>query len=138
MLRKIICFDVVEFDLVAPLQKKILLIKLDFNPNARISSFRVILNSLDPVWNESYRIEVCHSAECLSFEVRDKDHAYAEFIGAVYIPVVGGLQVKNNHEKNCFGRQVPFLVKDFPNNHRMGIQGVKLQVKLTKSVIVVH
>ena len=55
--------------------------------------FRVILNSLDPVWNESYRIEVCHSAECLTFEVRDKDHAYAEFIGSVYIPVVGGLLV---------------------------------------------
>ena len=62
----------------------------------KISNFllnRVFLNSLDPIWNESYRIEVCHSAECLDFEVRDKDHAYAEFIGVVTIPVSGGLQV---------------------------------------------
>ena len=63
------------------------------NISLKIFFFRVILNSLDPIWNESYRSEVCHSAECLTFEVRDKDHAYAEFIGSVYIPVVGGLLV---------------------------------------------
>jgi hypothetical protein len=32
------------------------------------------------------RIEVCHFAEELIFEVRDKDHAYTEYIGAVVIP----------------------------------------------------
>jgi len=98
VLRKMISFNVVEFDLVAPSLRNII-DKAGFQSKRRISSFRVILNSLDPVWNESYRIEVCHSAECLSFEVRDKDHAYAEFIGAVYIPVVGGLQVRSHHEK---------------------------------------
>jgi len=35
--------------------------------------------------------QVCHSADCLCFEVRDKDHAYAEFIGAVFIPTNGAL-----------------------------------------------
>ena len=88
MLRKMISFII-----------RFIIDKAGFQSKRRISSFRVILNSLDPVWNESYRIEVCHSAECLSFEVRDKDHAYAEFIGAVYIPVVGGLQVRSHHEK---------------------------------------
>ncbi len=48
--------------------------------------FSVILNSLDPQWNEAYRIEICHFGEHLKFEVRDKDHAYAEYIGCVEIP----------------------------------------------------
>jgi hypothetical protein len=33
-----------------------------------------------------FRVELCHFAEELIFEVRDKDHAYAEYIGAVVIP----------------------------------------------------
>ncbi len=45
----------------------------------------VILNNLNPQWNEDYRLEVCHFGEALVFEVRDKDHAYAEFIGSVEI-----------------------------------------------------
>lgn len=31
------------------------------------------------------RIEVCHFGEELVFEVRDKDHAYTEYIGAVVL-----------------------------------------------------
>ena len=46
----------------------------------------VIDNDLNPVWNESYRIEVCHFAEHLKFTVADKDHAYSEYIGTVEIP----------------------------------------------------
>ena len=61
----------------------------------------MILNSLDPFWNESFRIEVCHAAEGLAFEVRDKDHAYAEFIGTVYIPVSGGLLVRKGLNRSC-------------------------------------
>jgi hypothetical protein len=34
----------------------------------------------------SNRIEVCHSADNVIFEIRDKDHAYSEFIGSVEIP----------------------------------------------------
>ncbi|CAB4066261.1 PLD1_2 [Lepeophtheirus salmonis] len=50
---------------------------------AKLAKTSVILNSLFPVWNESYRVEVCHFAEELVFEIRDKDHAYSEFIGEV-------------------------------------------------------
>lgn len=53
---------------------------------AKLAKTSVIDNSLNPVWNESYRIEVCHFADALVFEVRDKDHAYSEYIGAVEIP----------------------------------------------------
>eukprot|EP00096_Caligus_rogercresseyi_P009417 TRINITY_DN3199_c1_g2_i1.p1 TRINITY_DN3199_c1_g2~~TRINITY_DN3199_c1_g2_i1.p1 ORF type:complete len:793 (-),score=244.59 TRINITY_DN3199_c1_g2_i1:864-3242(-) len=50
---------------------------------AKLAKTSVILNSLNPTWNESYRVEVCHFAEDLVFEIRDKDHAYSEFIGEV-------------------------------------------------------
>lgn len=53
---------------------------------AKLAKTSVVLNSLNPEWNESYRIETCHFGDELSFEVRDKDHAYAEFIGSVDIP----------------------------------------------------
>jgi len=51
--------------------------------NAKLVKTSVILNDLNPEWNESYRVEVCHFADELLFEVRDKDHAYAEDIGMV-------------------------------------------------------
>ena len=52
---------------------------------AKLAKTTIIDNNLNPVWNESYRIEVCHFANQLTFEVRDKDHAYSEYIGAVEI-----------------------------------------------------
>jgi len=52
---------------------------------ARLVKTSVVLNDLNPVWNEQYRIEVCHHADHLKFEIRDKDHAYSEFIGSVDI-----------------------------------------------------
>merc|ERR1712106_168083 len=36
-------------------------------------------------WNETFRVEVCHKADTLVFDVRDKDHAYTEEIGLVEI-----------------------------------------------------
>ena len=53
---------------------------------AKLAKTTIIDNSLNPEWNESYRVEVCHFADHLVFEVRDKDHAYSEYIGAVDIP----------------------------------------------------
>lgn len=50
---------------------------------ARLVKTSVVLNDLNPKWNEDYRIEVCHFANHLIFEIRDKDHAYSEFIGSV-------------------------------------------------------
>ena len=38
------------------------------------------------MFNLDFRVELCHFADELMFEVRDKDHAYAEYIGAVVIP----------------------------------------------------
>ena len=55
--------------------------------NAKLAKTSVVLNDLNPVWNESFSIELCHWAVNLKFEVRDKDHAYAEYIGAVQLPV---------------------------------------------------
>ena len=54
--------------------------------NAKLAKTSVILNDLNPRWNESFNVELCHWGANLSFEVRDKDHAYAEYIGMVQIP----------------------------------------------------
>jgi len=51
--------------------------------NARIAKTSIIDNDLNPVWNETFRIEVCHKADFLLFDVRDKDHAMTEEIGKV-------------------------------------------------------
>ena len=54
--------------------------------SAKLAKTKMILNSLSPVWNECFRIELCHFGESLRFEVKDKDHAYSEDIGSVEIP----------------------------------------------------
>ena len=59
---------------------------------AKLVKTSVILNDLNPEWNESYRIEVCHFANELIFEVRDKDHAYSEDIGMVVMQTADLLQ----------------------------------------------
>ncbi len=41
------------------------------------------MDNLNPQWNESYHLDVCHYANELAFEVRDKDATSAEFIGSV-------------------------------------------------------
>ena len=39
---------------------------------AKLVKTSVVVNNLNPVWNESYRVEVCHFADHLVFEVKDK------------------------------------------------------------------
>jgi len=51
----------------------------------RLAKTAIIDNDLNPVWNESFKIEVCHKSNVLVFDVRDKDHAYTEEIGKVEI-----------------------------------------------------
>ena len=53
--------------------------------SAKIGKTRMIANSLNPVWNETFKIELCHFGDFLKFEVKDKDHAGAEYIGKVEI-----------------------------------------------------
>ena len=52
---------------------------------AKLLRTNTIDNELHPVWNESYKIDVCHFAEYLKFNVWDKDHAYSEYIGSVLL-----------------------------------------------------
>merc|ERR1719474_2612095 len=52
---------------------------------ARIAKTAIIDNDLNPVWNETFKVEVCHKSNFLIFDVRDKDHAYTEEIGQVEI-----------------------------------------------------
>jgi len=51
----------------------------------RLAKTAIIDNDLNPQWNETFKIEVCHKANVLEFDVRDKDHAYTEEIGKVEI-----------------------------------------------------
>ena len=51
----------------------------------RIAKTAVIFNDLNPKWNEVFKIHVCHRADSLVFDVRDKDHAYTEVVGIVEI-----------------------------------------------------
>ena len=53
--------------------------------SAKIGKTRMIANTLNPVWNESFRIELCHFGDFLTFEVKDKDHVGAKTIGKVEI-----------------------------------------------------
>ena len=51
--------------------------------SAKLAKTRMILNSLNPVWNENFRIELCHFGDVLRFEVKDRDHVGSEDIGMV-------------------------------------------------------
>eukprot|EP00088_Acartia_fossae_P036456 TRINITY_DN3767_c0_g1_i10.p1 TRINITY_DN3767_c0_g1~~TRINITY_DN3767_c0_g1_i10.p1 ORF type:complete len:833 (-),score=154.58 TRINITY_DN3767_c0_g1_i10:667-3165(-) len=55
-------------------------VKLD---RTRIAKTRIIDNDLNPKWDETFNIAVCHKSNTLIFDVRDKDHAYTEEIGQV-------------------------------------------------------
>ena len=56
--------------------------------NASLARTNVVLNSLNPKWNESYRLDVCHTDDVLSFCVLDKDNFKSELIGSVEFQVV--------------------------------------------------
>ena len=84
--------------------------------NARIAKTSVIDNDLNPVWNEKFRIEVaacsldlttllltdrkhqvCHRADILEFDVRDKDHAMTEEIGKVTMSISSTAPLQSYH-----------------------------------------
>ena len=74
--------------------------------NAKLAKTSVVLNDLNPRWNESFSVELCHWGTNLNFEVRDKDHAYAEYIGMVQIPgtdlVSSGISGNSNSSLQSF------------------------------------
>lgn len=95
-----------------------------FLGSANIAKTSVILNDMNPSWDEFYRIEVCHNAQVLRFSVCDKDHAYAEKIG----------EVKMMTEPLLFGDLIegwfPILAKNNEANGelRLSVQYVPVQV----------
>jgi len=76
---------------------------------ARIAKTAIIDNDLNPVWNETFKVEVCHKSNFLIFDVRDKDHAYTEEIGQVEIltqhllngqPIEDWFEIKKGSKSN--------------------------------------
>ncbi|XP_071513505.1 uncharacterized protein [Panulirus ornatus] len=53
----------------------------------KIATTQVIDNNLSPVWDESFRVDVCHDVSSITFTVRDKDFISSEQIGSVSFPV---------------------------------------------------
>ena len=69
----------------------------------RVAKTKNINNDLNPKWNEFFRVDVCHQASYLTFDIRDKDHAYTEKIGFVNI---GCDQLKTGN----FTKKFPCLI----------------------------
>lgn len=47
---------------------------------ARIFKTKFVLNELNPVWDESFDVWVCHHANSVKIDVKDKEHVGATFI----------------------------------------------------------
>ncbi|PRQ47307.1 putative phospholipase D [Rosa chinensis] len=57
-------------------------------PQATVARTRVIKNSQNPLWKESFSIPLAHPAAKLEFQVKDNDLFGAELIGTASIPAV--------------------------------------------------
>lgn len=53
----------------------------------KVATTQVIDNDLSPVWDETFRVDVCHDVSSVTFTVRDKDFLSSEQIGSVAFPV---------------------------------------------------
>lgn len=49
----------------------------------KVATTSVIDNNLNPIWNEKFRVEVCHNVVSVTFAVRDKDFVSSEIMGSV-------------------------------------------------------
>ncbi|XP_023633853.1 phospholipase D delta isoform X2 [Capsella rubella] len=56
-------------------------------PQATLARTRVLKNSQDPLWNESFNISIAHPLSYLEFQVKDDDVFGAQIIGTAKIPV---------------------------------------------------
>ncbi|KAE9612927.1 putative phospholipase D [Lupinus albus] len=57
-------------------------------PQATVARTRVLKNSQNPCWDETFNIQLAHSVEFLEFRVKDDDIFGAQIMGAVKIPAV--------------------------------------------------
>lgn len=48
----------------------------------KVATTSVIDNNLNPIWNEKFRVEVCHNVTSVTFAVRDKDFVSSEIMGS--------------------------------------------------------
>ena len=95
--------------------------------NASLARTNVIVNNLNPVWNESYRLDVCHTDKLLLFCVLDKDEFTSEKIGAVaflvkdlmngekrdgWYPIRRKRYVTSRGKLNLMVQFIPFVSKD--------------------------
>ena len=53
---------------------------------ARLFKTRYISNDLNPVWDESFNVYVCHHASSFELRVKDKEHVGAVFVAGAIIP----------------------------------------------------
>ena len=70
--------------------------------NACLARTNVINNELNPKWNESYRIDVCHTDDYLSFCVLDKDDLSSEEIGSVEFKIEDLLDGEKKERKEGY------------------------------------
>ena len=49
----------------------------------KVATTRVIDNNLNPIWDESFRVDVCHHVVAVIITVKDKDFLSSEVIGSI-------------------------------------------------------
>ena len=53
--------------------------------NTELCKTQYLKNNLDPVWDETFSVDVCHHASCLEVKVMDREHIGAELVGTILI-----------------------------------------------------
>lgn len=53
---------------------------------ARLFKTKYIANDLNPTWDETFDLYVCHHASCFEVRIKDKEHVGATFFAATKIP----------------------------------------------------
>ena len=84
----------------------------DENKNSwKLCTTSVIDNDLNPVWNETFRVDICHVAANVIFTVKDKDFLSADTMGTVKFStqsLLNGVQVDGRFPLvNEKGKQKP-------------------------------
>eukprot|EP00096_Caligus_rogercresseyi_P003408 TRINITY_DN1636_c0_g1_i1.p1 TRINITY_DN1636_c0_g1~~TRINITY_DN1636_c0_g1_i1.p1 ORF type:complete len:786 (+),score=221.15 TRINITY_DN1636_c0_g1_i1:88-2445(+) len=54
---------------------------------SKIFKTKYVANSLNPRWNESFSILVCHNASSLRIDLKDKEHIGAELVSSTFIRI---------------------------------------------------